>query len=178
MKVMLLFSYFLIVSVASSQNYNDTLNIGNEGEYMIIVYKESFKTEEISYFNNDKIKSIERYDTLGVKNGLCEYWCDNGLKICEFQANKGIQLYTSKYCSGSKMFEGTFFDTPFHLVGKWISWYENGELMEEGWYNETVKYTESHKIGTWKYYNQEGKLIKEEIFDNKGKLLETRSFRP
>ena len=171
MKIYLLFFLVVVTKMALCQSYSDTTVFPNKGIYVVTFYNMEKKEKEITYFDDNKLKCIENYDTSGIKSGHCEYWCNNGLKVCEFSANEGKQTYISKYCNGNIMFEGTLCNTPFHLVGKWTVWYENGNLREEGNYNDTEEYTNSHKMGIWRYWSEDGELIKKEVYNDNGVLL-------
>ena len=43
-------------------------------------------------------------------------------------------------------------------MGKWVSYYENGNI-------ESVRYfNNGNSIGTWTYYYEDGKILKTEIY--------------
>ena len=47
---------------------------------------------------------------------------------------------------------------PFNFEGIFRGYYENGNLKEEGYYQD------GKKKNLWKYYSEDGKIIKEEVF--------------
>lgn len=95
-------------------------------------------------------------------------WCRNGnllrfSKLTSFPAHM-----TNYYCNGQKRNEFTL--NKVIAVGPYFEWYENGNKMKEGNYDDRGQET-----GHWKYYSEEGKLIKEEEW-KAGKLLSTKEY--
>lgn len=46
--------------------------------------------------------------------------------------------------------------------GEWLFYFENGNLMTEGYFNF------GEKIGLWKYYYENGKIHKQHFYDSEG----------
>jgi antitoxin component YwqK of YwqJK toxin-antitoxin module len=85
---------------------------------------------------------------------------------------KGKQPITFYLTSTSeKICEGYIYNSYELYVGKWKSWYHNGQIKQEYEYDDNSR-TLSTPIGHWLYYNEEGKIIKEEFYDQ-GELMKT-----
>jgi antitoxin component YwqK of YwqJK toxin-antitoxin module len=149
---------------------------------------------ETYYYNNGMIKQTDVYlkglipnDTAYYQWAYSKRWCENGTVIYQDSINSlRVRLITNYYCNGRKKTEFTVYHG--RAVGKWCSWYPNGQIKQEGQYLDT---TESNKIrngiynnfgdkrwgeqGMWKYYDETGKLIREAIYKD-GEIIEEKKY--
>lgn len=70
----------------------------------------------------------------------------------EFKDNKRDGKWMYYYENGNIWSEGFFKDGKSD--GKRITHYENGKIFYEGYYKE------DQRVGTWKFYDEKGKLVK------------------
>lgn len=128
------------------------------------------------YYNNKQLANKE----VSYKGRFVYYekWCENGQLIAKlhFDLTK-LSMVTHYHCNGNKKVE--YLGGNGTATGKWIKWYENGNIEVEGYFPErTDKDLEKGPLpfpletGTWKYYNENGTLKREVTYDN-GKVLKT-----
>jgi len=104
-------------------------------EYVTDEYGRKKAYKETHFFPGEK-KYIEiKYDTEGMRDGVCISWYENG--------NKNSEV---KYINGKE-------------DGKYQVWHPNGKIYIKG------RYDMGRKIGTWEIYDSLGVKTKDEKFN-------------
>lgn len=179
--------------------YYKTGTIKREAEYTVID-KDAVKTgEEISYYENEIIKSqvffndgkaqgkhIEnhengevkvegQYDDEGNKTGIWKEYYDNGLLRVEkrYDADVLVRQSQSYHKNGKvKVRIETIAGGGFN--GPYKRYHDNGEIAEEG------EFKEGERIGVFKVYREEDGMLKSAVnhetgektfYDKKGKVI-------
>lgn len=125
-----------------------------------------------AYFENGQIRAEERYKN-NRKIGVCKYWYVNGVQMMEaiykkghlsnFQfwdkdgkqtAKNGTGVVMFSYPNGKPLSQVSYKNCLMH--GKWISWYDNGQIAAVYYYDL------GKPVGEWSYWDEEGNLIKKE----------------
>lgn len=106
---------------------------------------DGFKISEIIYLNN-KVKEIKNF-----AYGLYEI----AHYVMEDDGESAQVVY--RYKDGQKESEG-FMLREDRKQGPWTSWYENGQMREQGEYNN------NEKVGDWKSWDVDGTLIEEKNY--------------
>jgi antitoxin component YwqK of YwqJK toxin-antitoxin module len=126
------------------------------------------------YYSNGQLAYKEV--TFRSKFIYYEKWCENGQLVTKIHFTLARRtLVTHYYCNGKKKVE--YFAGNGTATGKWVEWYENGNIKTEGYYPDYADEEVAKgplpfplETGTWKYYDERGRLEKEIIY-NKGKVL-------
>lgn len=131
----------------------------------------------VNYWSNGTVKKIETYNadsSHSEYNGqfYSKTFCENGQQInyTNWWETYQPQLITNYYCNGkvqSTFMWGAKFR--YGIEGKFLWWYENGQLSKEHYYDD-----KGYKTGEWKYWKEDGILDKNEFYEN-DKLIKTTS---
>jgi len=131
----------------------------------------------VNYWSNGIVKKIETYNadsSHSEYNGqfYSKTFCENGQQInyTNWWETYRPQLITNYYCNGEM--QTTFMwgsKFRYGVGGKFLWWYENGQLRDEHYYDE-----KGYKTGEWKYWEKDGTLDKTEFYEN-DKLIKTTS---
>lgn len=99
------------------------------------------------------------FDTIMHKVEYVEYFKNQGVKSIGFKYK--VAYKDTVYPFGNEpdsMNVPIYIDSILMKQGKWIYYYENGEMESEG------QYKDDQKKGVWKYYNEKGELLKTEEY--------------
>ena len=113
------------------------------------------------YIQIDQLKEVFKH-TLKVTSGFIEkrYYPDGNIKDIMI-AERGRQIYTRYWENGQKQYEGYIYNALWWQVGKWEIWNEEGILVEEYYFNDSIP---NMREGTWKWWDDNGNLVKEEEY--------------
>jgi antitoxin component YwqK of YwqJK toxin-antitoxin module len=151
-----------------------------------------FKGKEeqvIFYYNSGKVRQrdisftgLSPYDSSIYIKVYTERWCENGTLIGKDSTNTLVPRKIIRYhCNGAKEAEFTLYQ--MHPIGKYSTWYPNGQPKEIGQYYDTTAANKlkgfNNKIwfkqGEWRYYAENGKLIRTVIYKD-GDILEEKKY--
>tara|TARA_R110002096_G_scaffold384852_2_gene578709 strand:+ start:998 stop:1618 length:621 start_codon:yes stop_codon:yes gene_type:complete len=145
-----------------------------------IKYYESYYKNDtlfcIDYYSNNNKKKVSIYLVDTLNNGIIEsisegFWCREGQLIVRVQLNTfEPQTITNYYCNGNKKNQMLVSSRyRYGVSGKMISWYENGQIKFENYYDD-----KGYKTGKWKYWKEDGTLDRIEIYKD-DELVETKA---
>jgi antitoxin component YwqK of YwqJK toxin-antitoxin module len=126
---------------------------------------------ETEFHSNGAVKSNITYNLAGKKDGIANYFDEDGnVSSSEFYKNgflleKGLidneglnqGMWETYYLDGSVKTKGAYKDS--EKFGKWEYYFTNGTLEQIGFYDENGKYT-----GEWKWYYEDGSLLRKEEY--------------
>lgn len=174
--------YEQLAEIDSLLNKADTtiINYYDNGHIKRIEYKsDSLGEVYINFYESYKIESLIYIDTNGTN--IHKTFCENGNVMYSYSFVDTLVLSKSFYCNGQVSAKGYWVPSRASYYGKWVSYYENGQIKVIGSYlpyNEETKdlvYTHK-KIGIWYYFKEDGMLEKKESYDTQGHLLEVDEY--
>ena len=169
---------FMIVVIGCSSNEglieeievrNDQGVLEAKGKVQYISGKRVRVGKWVLYDDRQDERSGEYID--GQKNGL---WITDfksyGREEGEYKNDLQIGKWTQYYANGNKKFE-VIYDQNGKLAGPSVFWDKTGKKINEGVYSNDVE------IGIWKDWDRKtGELGLEKIYNNYGRLLETKVY--
>lgn len=126
---------------------------------------------QYTYYENGKIKSSATYNLAGKKEGVTNYFDEEGeLKFSEIYKNgvliergkideKGLNqgLWESFYLNGNVKNKGEYVNGK--KLGKWEYFFHSGKKEQEGYFDKNGKYT-----GEWVWYYESGNILRRENY--------------
>jgi len=164
----------------ASFTFNDSLEkypsvlLNKDGNFAFVSTLDWQKnTGKELHFNNigNLWQKTECLDSSKKARLLTEY-SNHGDTMFQCIIRSGKQPITFYLTSTSeKICEGYIYKYEGLHVGKWKSWYHNGQIKQEYEYDDNSR-TLSKPVGHWLYYREDGKIIKEEFYEE-GELAST-----
>ncbi|GEM_PF-2483824 len=157
-------------------NYKNDVKDGVDEDYFCITDENgkqiSKKRLTVTYSNGKWIKETLYYKNGNIEhllqmNGISNIYYENGQKKEEFTSINDVYngLYTTWYENGKIKITGNYSNgngkySSGKKIGKWLEYYENGNLKSEKilGYNNDI---ENSDLSFGKYYSENGKLIYE-----------------
>ena len=151
--------------------------------YLILKTTDSIHKKNIvkHHYPNGHLKEIyEETEFLKIDSSLVGCFEPELYQFLAFQPKFKCGFYSAYYENGTKQSEGTYFLTYYgwseYKVGKWIHWYENGNIKQIENYIKEQKI--SIKNGKYQEFYESGKLKMEGNFGisnlNEDKIQEIR----
>ncbi len=106
------------------------------------------------YFASGSIKS-EHYEINGAKDGLEQWWHENGQIFTECEYVSGVPHGRVQVWSESGHFRALEFVKNGASHGEYTSWWDNGNIKEHGIFIEGVRQS------GFKWYHKDGSLWSE-----------------
>ncbi|MFM2286796.1 MAG: hypothetical protein RLZZ543_2293 [Bacteroidota bacterium] len=137
---------------ADHQLFNGFVRSRNENELTLKQYKNGLPFMDSCFYATQKIKAIIRYkDTKTTDRFLFD---SNGNKLLEeiyLDSTKSLKQAIWWHPNGQIWKIELYFNG--QKSGKWYEWFQNGNLLFEGEFNQ------GEKVGEWTYYNAQTKEI-------------------
>jgi antitoxin component YwqK of YwqJK toxin-antitoxin module len=155
---------------------NISYSKGKRRPIIAVSWNERGETELIFDHKTRKVIEWTEYGTLkeivnnkeDEKKGelVCCYH-NNGRLMSKVIYNSGKQEFKQYFNNGNLEFKGYYINDTYNRIGKWVEYYENGQIKKEYSFSEK---TPELKNGVWLWWDEKGILIKKEYYKN-GKLI-------